>query len=150
QVNKALNESTMRVITGVANLLPGVLALLVALLVSAVVAWILSTVLKRFLRSINFDERLAEWGMPALADWSPARSPTLLIARAVVWASILVGFLIGVAAFDATLTSQLVMRLFNYLPNVMAALFLLLFGNVIARFLARGVLIGAVNLNLEY
>ena len=42
------------------------------------------------------------------------------------------------------------MRLVGYLPNVMAAGMLLVFGNVIARFLARGVLIGAVNMNLQY
>jgi hypothetical protein len=43
-----------------------------------------------------------------------------------------------------------VMRLFGYLPNFLVAIVLILFGNVIARFLARGVLIGAVNMNLPY
>ena len=47
------------------------------------------------------------------------------------------------------MTEQLVLRLFGYLPNFLAASLLLL-GNVIARFLARGVLIGAVNMNVPY
>src|SRR6266568_2114995 len=103
QVNRALNESTTRVITAIANLLPGVVALLVALPVSALIAWILSAILRRFLRGIGFDKRLAGWGPPGLADWSPGRSPTLLVARTVAWGVMLMGFLIGVAAFDATL-----------------------------------------------
>jgi len=150
EVEQALNQSTARIVTGLVNLLPGLVALIVALLISALIAWILSVILRRSLRGARFDERLVGWGLSALVDWSPARSPTLLVTRAIAWGVILVGFLIGIAAFDATLTSQLVIRLVGYLPNVMAAVLLLLFGNVIARFLARGVLIGAVNMNLQY
>ncbi|MEO8128620.1 MAG: hypothetical protein ABJF23_15910 [Bryobacteraceae bacterium] len=150
EVEQALNQSTTRIITGVANLLPGMIALVVALLISALIAWILGLILRRSLRGARFDERLAGWGLSGLADWSPDRSPTLLVSRTVAWGVMLMGFLIGVAAFDATLTSELVIRLFGYLPNVMAAVLLLVFGNVIARFLARGVLIGGVNMNLQY
>ncbi len=72
------------------------------------------------------------------------------MTRIVAWTVILLGLLVGVAAFDATLTSQLVVSLFGYLPNVIAAVLLLLAGNVCARFLARSVLIGAVNMKLQY
>jgi mechanosensitive ion channel-like protein len=150
QVQQALNQSMVHVITKVADLLPGIAALIVALVVSAIVAGILSHVLQRFLRGLNFDERLVQWGFSGLADWSPLRSPTLLLTRTVSWTIVVVGFLIGISAFDATLTSQLVVRLFAYLPNVVAAVLLLLLGNIIARFLARSVLIGAVNMNLQY
>jgi hypothetical protein len=63
---------------------------------------------------------------------------------------IFTGLLIGIAAFDADLTSLLVRSIFAYVPNVIGALLVLLVGNVIARFLARGVLIGAVNMNFQY
>ncbi len=42
------------------------------------------------------------------------------------------------------------MRLFAYFPNLLAAILLLVAGSVVARFLARGVLIGAVNMNVQY
>lgn len=150
QIEEALNRSTMRVITEIANLLPGVVALIVALLVSAIVAWILSFILRRSLRGIDFDARLTRWGLSGLAEWSPAKSPTLLVTRSVTWVVMFVGFLIGIAAFDATLTSQLVIQMFGYLPNVLAAVLLLVVGAVLARFLARGILIGAVNMNIEH
>jgi hypothetical protein len=68
----------------------------------------------------------------------------------VSWAIILIGFLVGLSAFDATITSQFVERFFIYLPNAVAAVIVLFVGNIIARFLARSVLIGAVNMNLQY
>lgn len=150
QGQQALNQSMVRVLNQLASLVPGVVALIVAVLFAALLAGILYFVLRRTLTGLEFDERLARWGLGSLADWSPSRSPALLVARVVSWTVILIGFLIGLAAFDSTLTSELVYRLFAYLPNVAAAVLVLLIGNILARFLARSVLIGAVNMNLEY
>ncbi|HEX4642952.1 MAG TPA: hypothetical protein VH161_05770, partial [Candidatus Acidoferrales bacterium] len=47
-------------------------------------------------------------------------------------------------------TSLLVRNVFAYIPNIVGAMLVLLFGGIIASFLARSVLIGAVNLNLQY
>src|SRR5205814_4732085 len=86
----------------------------------------------------------------ALAEWSPSSSPTLVVTRLTAGIILLIGFLIGISAFDGTLPSQLVIRLLAYLPDVMAAIVVLIAGSIIARFLARSVLIGAVNMNLQY
>jgi len=150
QIRQALNESTSRVIKQIANLLPGIAALIVALLVAGILAWIITFLLRRSLRRIHFDERLSTWGLQSLAHWSASETPTVLVTRVVWWIIMLVGFLIGISAFDATLTPRFFERLFGYLPNVFAALILLFAGNMAARFLSRSVLIGAVNMNLQY
>jgi Mechanosensitive ion channel, conserved TM helix len=150
QVGQALSHSMTRMLSQVASLLPGIVALFAALLVSAVVAWILAAILRRSLSSVDFDRRVAQWGFPTLAEWSPSRSPTRLVTRTIAWTVMLIGFLIGISAFDVALTSRLVSRLFEYLPNVLAAVVVLAAGSIIARFLARSVLIGAVNMNLQY
>jgi hypothetical protein len=150
QIRLALNESTSRVIKQIANLLPGIAALIVALLVAGILAWIITFLLRRSLRRIHFDERLSTWGLQSLAHWSASETPTVLVTRLVWWIIMLVGFLIGISAFDATLTPRFFERLFGYLPNVFAALILLFAGNMAARFLSRSVLIGAVNMNLQY
>lgn len=150
QIRQALNESTSRVIKQIANLLPGIAALIVALLVAGFLAWIITALLRRSLRRIHFDERLNTWGLQSLAHWSATETPTVLVTRIVWWIIMLVGFLIGISAFDATLTPRFFERLFAYLPNVFAALILLFAGNIAARFLSRSVLIGAVNMNLQY
>lgn len=150
QVGQALSSSMTSMLSKLASLLPGTVALIAALLISALFAWIVAAILRRSLKSVDFDHRVVQWGFPTLVQWSSSTSPTQLVTRAVVWTIMLIGLLIGISAFDATLTSELVLRIFEYLPHVVAAVFVLAAGNIIARFLARSVLIGAVNMNLQY
>jgi hypothetical protein len=150
QVGQTLNESTVRILSRLAGLLPGMLALIVALLFSALLAWLVASLLRRFLVSIHFDQQLERWGFSGISEWSPQQSPSQLVTRVVSWSIVLLGFVLGLAAFDATLTSELAFHLFSYLPNVLAAVLLLLVGNMLARYLGRNVLIEAVNMNLQY
>jgi hypothetical protein len=149
QVSQALNESVARVATRIARLLPGFIALLVALIVAFILAWLIGFVLRRSLRSFDFDSKAAGWDLPGIRPDS-RRTPTDLVVRLVGWCIIIMGFLVGINAFEATLTSQLVTELFAYLPNVIAAGLVLLVGGIAARFFSRSVLIGAVNLNVQY
>src|SRR5689334_21235041 len=150
QVEQALNQSAARVITEIVSLLPGLVALIVALLISSLLAWVVGFLMRRSLRSIDFDGMRVRWGWPGVSGLSTAQSPTLLVSRLVSWSIVFLGFLIGVAAFDATLTSSLVGQLLAHLPNALPAVLLLLVGHVVGRFLARSVLISAVNMNLQY
>jgi len=151
QIEQALDQSMFRVLNELASLLPGMAALILAVLVSTLLAWILTRLLRFSLRALQFDERLTRGGVaPLLIEWSRENSPALLVTRVVFWSVILIGFLIGIAAFDATVTSQPTIHVFGYLRNVLAAVLVLLVGGIIARFLARSVLIGAVNMNLQY
>jgi len=150
QVGQTLNESTLRVVSRIASLLPGIVALIIAILVAAGIAWLVAVVLRRVLRAIDFDQRLENWGFQAMAEWSPAHSPTLLAARAAWWLIVLVGFVLGLSAFDATLSSQLAFNIFAYVPRLVFSIVIVLIGAVIARYLARTVLLEAVNMNLQY
>lgn len=150
QVKQALAESTARSLTRFANLLPGLGALIIALLISVALGCILAILARRLLISLQFEERLARWGFSSLAEWSPMKSPALLVSRAIAYLVIFVGFLIGIEAFDAEWTSLLARSIFAYIPNILGAVLVLLIGSIIARFLARSVLIGAVNMNLQY
>ena len=98
QVKQALNQSTAKFLTGLAHLLPGIVALIVALMISIVLAWILAIVTRRVLAGIHFDERIKRWGFASLGEWSPLNSPTRLASRIVACAVMLSGFVIGLAA----------------------------------------------------
>jgi uncharacterized membrane protein len=150
QVKQALDQSTMKFLTGTARLLPGIVALIVALVISIFLAWILAFLVRRILAGFHFDEKLRVWGFSAIAEWSPMESPTHLISRTVACLVIVTGLLIGVSAIDAESTSLLVRNVFDYIPNVLGALLVMLVGAVVARYLARSVLIGAVNMNFQY
>lgn len=149
-VNRILNQAANRITTVMGDFLPGLVAFLVVLILSFVVAWIVRAILQRFLRSINFNRMPDRWGFFGLSEWSPSRSPTLLVGRLTYWIIVLLGVLLGISALDTKLTSQLVDRIFSYLANVLAAALVLIVGTVVARFLARGVLISAVNMQLHY
>jgi len=149
QINELLVQSSARIMTRIANFLPGLLALLVIISITILVTVIIRVVLRRFLRSVDFDGIVQRWGFPELAEWSPKHSPTLSAIRIVNWSIILVGVLIGISALDAALTSLLVVRLLSYIPNVVAAVIVLAVGTFAARFLSRSVLISAVNMKIQ-
>ena len=64
----------------------------------------------------------------------------------------MLGCIIGISAFDASYAgnSQISSILIPYLTHSVGAVLILIAGTVIARFLARSVLIGAVNLQMQY
>jgi Mechanosensitive ion channel, conserved TM helix len=150
EIQRALDESTTQVMTGLARLLPGVAAMIVAVLIAVLIGWLVGSIVRRALLGVDFDRRVTSWGWPDISVWSVSKSPSMFASRLVSWTIIGLGVLIGIAAFDSTLTSRLVMRVFDLLPNLVMAGLLFLVGSVLARFLSRGVLIGAVNMNLQY
>jgi hypothetical protein len=149
QIHGLVVQASDRVVTGIANFLPGVLALIVIIAITVMLTVIVRMALRRFLRSVDFDGMVARWGFPEIAEWSPKHSPSLMAIRLVNWAIVLIGILMGINALDATLTSMLVVRLFEYIPHVIAAIIVLAVGTFAARFLARSVLISAVNMRIQ-
>jgi hypothetical protein len=149
QATQSLRDSMARAITKLATLLPGLLAFVLAVLLFTGIAWLLAFLVKRLLAATRFDERIGK-GSGGLSDWAPASTPSSLVVRTVFWGCFIVGVLVGLTAFDASSTSLLAAYLIGYLPRVVGALVLLIAGTIMARFLSRSVLIGAVNLNLQY
>jgi hypothetical protein len=152
QVELALSQSAHRVLFKLASFLPALLALFLAVLVLSAVGAGLAALLRRILTAIKFDERVSRNQVGTVSDWAPSHSPTALVARTVFWACVVLGVFIGVSAFDAAYPGESEIALFvlPYLTHSVGAIILLIAGTVIARFLARSVLIGAVNAKLQY
>jgi hypothetical protein len=60
------------------------------------------------------------------------------------------GLLLGLTALDAALPSQFAVSALQYVPHLVAAFAILVVGGIIARFLARSILIGAVNMGVQH
>jgi uncharacterized membrane protein len=148
-MSDALHQSLYRVLTLLIAVLPGILAFFVALAIFAVAGVVISWILRRCLTWAKFDLRMARKGG---ADWAPSSSPTEIIARVAFWSCVLLGLLIGVSAFDTSYATgtALPISLLPYLTHAVGAALLLIGGILIARFLARSVLISAVNAQLQY
>ena len=109
------------------------MALIVAVIISAFLAWLASSLLRRFLTGLDFDDRLKRWGLTGVTEWSPRESPALLATRVVAWSIVLFGFVLGLAAFDATLTSRLAFVILTYIPKMVGAALLMILGALLAR-----------------
>jgi hypothetical protein len=150
QVEQSLHSSMGRVMNKIATLLPGVLAFIVAFLFFLLIGWLLAMLVRWILTALHFDERM-KGGASALAEWSPRATPSLLVARVVFWCFVIAGVVVGVSAFEAGTSENVVSGwILGYVPRVIGAAILLLAGNVLARFVSRSVLITGVNLNLSY
>jgi hypothetical protein len=149
-MSAALHESLYRVLSLLIAVLPGILAFFVALGIFSLIGAALSSLLRRVLVLFKFDDRMAR--NRGNAEWTPSTSPTDIIARVTFWACVLLGLIIGVAAFDTSYATgtALPISLLPYFTHAVGAILLLIAGNLIARFLARSVLIGAVNAQLQY
>src|SRR5271170_1579080 len=152
QIESALHASLARVLTKVATLLPAVLSLVLAVLVCALLGLFLAYILRKILVAVHFDERVKANSPAGLLHWSPMQVPSLMLSRLVFWFGIFIGLVLGIAAFGAAYSpsEQTATEVYPYLTRIVTAILLLLVGTVIARFLARSVLIGAVNMNLQY
>jgi len=148
-MSDALHQSFYRVLTMLIAVLPGILAFFVALLVFTLCGVAVSFALRRSLTWLKFDLRLAR---KSGSDWTPSSSPTEIVARFSFWACVLLGLIIGVSAFDTSYATgtTLPITLLPYLTHAVGAGLLLVAGILIARFLARSVLISAVNAQLQY
>lgn len=150
QVERILTEAAQRSVESVAAFLPGVLALMMILLFALLLGTLVRVLVLRTLRSLEFDRHASRWGLGAFGDWSQSQSLSAVAARLAQWAILLLGLLTGLTALDAAIPSEFALSMFRYVPHVLAAGLVLVVGAIFAQFLSRAVLIGAVNMQMQY
>ena len=125
---------------------------MLAVLIAGLIGAILAYAIRRLLIAFHFDESMRRGQTAGRLEWTFTQSPTTVVGRIVFWSCILIGLIIGVAAFTAGYADSEAMdaSLFPYVAHIVGAVLLLLAGTIAARFLSRSVLIGAVNMNLHY
>ncbi len=149
-MSDALHQSLDRVLSLLIAVLPGILAFFIAVGIFALIGVVFSWLLRRGLALAKFDARVARYR--GNTDWTPMNTPTAIAGRLCSWGCVLIGLMIGVSAFDTSYATAgiLPVPLLPYLTHIVGAVFILIAGAIVARFLARSVLIGAVNLKLQY
>jgi hypothetical protein len=148
QIDRILRQATAQIADHIANFLPGLLVALMLILAIFLIALFVRAVLGRLLQGLQFDSRVHQWGLTSALGWPESRSPSQDVPRIVFWIILILGLLVSLTALNATMPSLFALSVFEYLPHVLAALMILAVGAVAARFLARSVLIGAVNMRI--
>ena len=149
QVEGILTQAMTQVADLVANFLPGLLVSVVLMLGAIVIAVITRMLLVRALRGLDFDRHAEQMGLSALLGLPASSSPSHAASVIVNWMILVLGLLVSLTALNATMPSRLALSVFEYVPHLLAALTILIVGAITARFLARSVLIGAVNMQLH-
>jgi hypothetical protein len=149
QVSRIMRQATTQTVDQVANFLPGVVLSLTLLVVAIIVAMAVRRVVARALRGLDVNHRAEQLGLSALAGWSASMPPSQVIARIAQWTVLILGLLVALTALDATIPSQFALSIFQYVPHLLAALLIFVVGSLTARFLARSLLIGAVNMHIQ-
>jgi mechanosensitive ion channel-like protein len=140
-------DSLARALHGIARVAPGLLAMMLILGAAIALALVLRVLVRRSLERIGLDRRLREWGVAPPAAEGRA-GPSRLVARFVTWTVLAVGFVAGLSAIDAAMTSALALRLLDYAPHVLVAAVILVVGYAGSRAVERAVLLAAVNAGL--
>jgi len=148
----SIHQSVLRVVSLVAVMLPGLIAFLVSVILMALLGAFTSYLVKRILVWRQFDERMQRTNASVISEWSPRGTPSALVGRIIFWIFVLCGMVIGVLALDASYASgdRVSSSFLPIISRYVGAGLLVIAGSIIARFLARSVLIGAVNYQLHY
>jgi Mechanosensitive ion channel, conserved TM helix len=141
----AMDESWRQLAVEFAHLLPNVLASLVIFTVGAVAGVVVGAVARRALVAAKVDRGAARIGLADPLERMGISSTARLIAVALKWATIAAAFIPALYTLDPRVASDLVTRSLVYLPHLAVAVVILWVGTALSRFLARGVLIAAVN-----
>lgn len=148
QIDGILRQAAAQISDQFAKFLPGLLVALLLLLATILVAVLVRTLLLRALRGLEFDQWAERAGVATIIGWLAA-SPSQSLTRLAYWSVLILGVLVSLTALDASMPSRLALTVFEYFPNVLAALVILVLGSIAAQFLARSTLIGAVNMRLQ-
>jgi hypothetical protein len=146
-IAQSMQDSIGRVLTKIANFLPGIVAFILVVLIFVAIAAGLAWCVQRVLTAVRFDTRFEQH--ENLTEWT--HSPSYFLSRLIFWAVLLLGFLLGISAFEAgSYDTGVAAYIFPFVPRLVGALVLLFVGNLVARVLSRSVLISSVNMNLQY
>jgi len=127
-------------------LMPNVLAMLLLVVMGLAIGLVVRGVVVRLLRAMKFATLCERWGIQqALARAGILREPDRLAGSVVFWGIFLVFAMMGIDALKLPGMPGATSVVVQLIPNVLAAVLMLIVGWLLANFLANAVLITCVN-----
>ncbi len=139
-------EPLREVYSQFAKFLPNVLAMLIIILIGIIAARIARAIVLKLLKAIKFDSWSDRMGLTSIMRkgdlWA---KPGAAVGTFVFWLLIIVALMAGLNALQIRAIDSLVSQFVVYIPRVLSAVIILIFGYIVAGFIGRAVLISAVN-----
>lgn len=145
-----LLEPAKAVLAQVGNFLISVLLVLVILLIGWLIAKLIKAIVTKVLRTIKLDELSDRIELDkVLEKGGVTYSLSELIGVIFYWVGILVTFVVAINAVGLTVAADLLNRIVLYVPNIIAAIFILVLGMFVATLLSNIVKTAANNAGLS-
>src|SRR5215204_7084473 len=118
---------------------PQLIGALVILIIGYIIAKVLQAVVGRILQGIGFDGWMQHAGIKRFFDRADThQTPAGILGRLVFWFVFIIAIVMATDALGIRQVSAVFSQLISYLPNIIAAILILILANFVAR-LIRGV-----------
>jgi len=146
-INQPFHHVTERLLA----FLPHLLMAIVILLLGFIAGWLTKVILRRILALLRLDGYAERSGLSGLLTKGGVKEPlSLLLARIAGGVVVFAFLLIALSNLNLAILDHLVEQIFEYLPNVIVAVIILLLGYSLGNFLGRAALIASVNAGVHF
>jgi len=144
-----LLEPARTVLAQIGQFIVSILLVIIILIIGWVISKVVRTVITRTLRAIKVDELSDRIELEALLEKGGiSYSFSELIGLVCYWIGLLVTFMVAINAVGLTIAADLLNKILLYIPNVIAAAFILILGMFAATVLKNIILTAANNAGL--
>jgi len=145
-----LLEPAKIVLSQISQFLVNVLLVVIILIIGWIIAKIIKTLVTKLLRAIKLDQLSDHIDLDSiLAKGGISYSLSELIGVICYWLALLITFVVAVNAIGLTVAADLLNRIVLYVPNIIAAVFILILGMFVATLLSNIVKTAANNAGLS-
>jgi hypothetical protein len=144
-----LIEPAKTVLSQIGTFLSNLVLVIIILIVGWVVAKFIKTLVTKVLRSLKFDDLSEKVKLDGIfAKGGIKYSLSELIGVICYWLALLVTFVVAINAIGLTIAADLLNRIVLYVPNIIAAIFILILGMFVSALLSNIVQTAASNAGL--
>ena len=145
-----LLEPARTVLSQIGKFLTDALLVIVILIIGWIISRVIKAVVIKGLRTVKLDDLSDSIGLDSLLEKGGITySTSELIGVICYWLSILVSFMVAINAVGLYIAADLLNKVVLYVPNVIAAIFILILGMFVATILRNIVLTAANNAGLS-
>jgi hypothetical protein len=142
---QGLEQAYQNLVHMLAEFLPRFVVMLVIILAGLLAAYLLKYALRALLHLTKLDRISEEAGASRVLRMAALPSMTEVLSRSIFWVTVLGFILVGISVLNIAGLQEQIARLLRLLPEIVVAIVILFLGLVIANFLSRAALLGAVN-----
>ena len=144
-----LLEPARTVLGQIGQFVVNIMLVLIILIIGWVISKLIRTIVTKGLRAVKLDELSDRIGLEAVLEKGGISfSLSELIGVICYWLALLVTFMVAINSIGLTIAADLLNKVVLYIPNVIAAIFILILGMFAATILRNIVLTAANNAGL--